>query len=81
MNKLRDAINNSKLKCLMNLRKFLILINNIILNVDDITKITSFIAEGMNMSLQFDDGQTPIHTAAEKGNNISQNTHIVCLCS
>ena len=32
------------------------------------SKIVSLIGEGMDVSQRFDDGQTPLHTAAEHGN-------------
>lgn len=35
--------------------------------VGNTTIVESLIKEGMNMSQRFDNGQTPIHMAAEKG--------------
>lgn len=37
-------------------------------HLGDEDEITSLIGKGINMSLKFDSGQTPIHVAAESGN-------------
>lgn len=38
------------------------------LNLGDTDRIIDLAKEGVNMSLRFDNGQTPIHLAGERGN-------------
>ena len=37
-------------------------------NVGNVSKVRSLIGEGINVSQQFDNGETPLHRAAAQGN-------------